>query len=250
MLNILKKIVIDAGKIIEKGYDKTNLQIETKLDKTDVTEIDKAVEKYIRARLSQGFPKIPVLGEEEGGKLEKNIFILDPLDGTTNFITRIPFFNISLAYQEEGKPKIGIVYNPISKDLFYAEIGNGAYFNDKKITVKPNKNPMIGSCYATDIGKKAFGEFFNENIKNYKDIRKYGSAALEISYVAINKLDAFLGFDIKLWDFAAGEVIAKEAGLKIKQYKHDNFYTVLVANNNVFDKLEKTTDEIYKKLIK
>jgi len=209
-----KSLIRDFGEI-EK------LQVSSKGPGDFVTAADKRTEKIIIEELLKAHPNYGILSEEIGeiNKENKdNRWIIDPIDGTLNFLNGIPHFAISIAYEEKGEIVCGLIFDPIKDEIFFAEKGSGAFFNNSRIRVtKKNKlknsilvtgGPKFNSPKKNDI----FQEYINVSNLTEAHIRKFGSAALNLSYVAAGRFDAYWEWELNLWDIAAGVVILKEAG--------------------------------------
>ncbi|HIQ50527.1 MAG TPA: hypothetical protein EYH54_00980 [Nautiliaceae bacterium] len=214
------KAVKGAGTVIERAFSE-NVDYKEKDKGEIVTPIDEEVENFIYESLKHY--NFNFEGEElgliEGSEKDYKI-ILDPIDGTTNFYYKIGFFNIALALEYKNEVIIGVVYNPLSKELYYGMKGKGAFLNFTPIKAEEFKElnkSILGFCYGNDK------EDLDLLIKNYakirkkvKEFRRFGSANLEIVY-SINKFHGFLGIGLKPYDFKASLLIAKEAGLKIEK---------------------------------
>lgn len=189
-----------------------------------VTEVDIRVQRLIFEELRKIDPSVQFLGEEkENQEIDRNgnFWILDPVDGTTNLIHDFAHSTISLAYTSEGKVVFGIVYDPFHKECFTAEFGKGAYLNGNLIHVSRSK-AMSESLIAigTSPGNRTYADQTFAKMKqvfdNSQDIRRIGSAALELSYVACGRLDGFYEENLKIWDYAAGALLVEEAGGRTK----------------------------------
>jgi len=181
------------------------LQVSIKGPSDFVSNADLKAEKIIIEELKKARPHYSIISEEEGSesnKDKKNTWVIDPIDGTTNFLHGVPHFAISIALKSEDEITSGIIYDPIKDEMFYAEKDNGAFFNNQRIRVSKKKE--INSCLFATGGKS----------KNEIDlpIRKTGSAALDIAYVAAGRFDGYFQNNLNLWDIAAGIIMIKEAG--------------------------------------
>jgi len=217
-LNIIERCVREAGSLIAgAGGDKF---VENKGSaKNLVTMYDKAVQEKLYELLSKEFPKAGFLGEESDlndteGK--KGIFIIDPIDGTTNFIKGLGHSAISVGYYTKGDIKYGCVYNPFSDEMFTAEKGKGAFLNGKKISVSPDPIEKSVALYGTspyneELQKKSF-RFAREITKKVVDSRRMGAASLDLCYVSCGRAELYSEYLLSPWDYAGGYVIAKEAG--------------------------------------
>ena len=198
-----------------------------------VTKTDKHVEKILIEELSKTKKNYSFLSEEVGSienKDKDNIWIIDPIDGTINFLHGIPHFAISVALQSDGKIISGLVFDPIKDEMFYAEKNNGAYFNNHRIRVSNKKE--INSCLFATGGK-------DDNNKINFNIRRSGSAALDMAYVASGRYDGYFQKNLNLWDIAAGVILVKEAGgivneIDISQNKN---IKITAASSAINDKM-------------
>ncbi len=233
-----------SGEELKNGFN-TNFKISTKSNQNDlVTEYDLKAEKIIINEIKANFPEHNILTEESGqltNSTSEYTWIIDPLDGTVNFANGVPIFSVSIALKFNENIISGVVYNPISNELFYAEKGKGAYLNEKKIEVSKNSG-ILKSLLVT-----GFPYNISENPQNCLDtfvrvalkgmpIRRLGSAALDLCYVAAGKFDGFWEVTLKPWDIAAGMLILEEAGGKITNYQgqeHTLFEPNLIGTNSL-----------------
>ena len=220
-----KTLIRDFGEI-EK------LQVSEKSPGNFVTASDKRVEKIIINELNVESSKYSVLCEEKGeliGKNKEKRWIIDPIDGTTNFLNGLPHFAISIAYEEKGEILSGIIFDPIKNEMFFAEKGQGAYLNNIRTRVSNKsdfKNSLLvtgGPRYTSEIKDKVFKEYIELAKKVRPPIRKSGSAALDLAYVAAGRFDGSWQRELKYWDIAAGIIILKESGGFINNLRGDNY---------------------------
>ena len=193
-----KNLIRDFGEI-EK------LQVSVKGPSDFVSNADIKAEKIIIEELNKSKKNFSILGEESGSQLNKdqdNVWIIDPIDGTTNFLHGIPHFAISIALKSNNEIVSGLIYDPIKDEIFYAEKNNGAYFNNQRIRVSKKKE--LSSCLFSTGGK--------DKQNNDLNIRRSGSAALDMAYVAAGRYDGYFENNLHLWDIAAGIILVKEAG--------------------------------------
>lgn len=213
-----------AGEQLEKDFEK-GVKIERKGRRELVSEADRKAEEAIREVMESEYPDHSILGEELGEKKEDNDFkwIIDPLDGSTNFLMKNPFFNTSVALAKGNEIIVGVVYNPLNKELFTAEKGKGAYLNGEPIQVSDTsevENSLLTYCHGrSDSSIDQIVSIFHLLKKGSIDVRRIGAGALELCYVASGRVDAFIDNDIKIWDEAAGSLIVKEAGGKVTDFE-------------------------------
>jgi len=219
MLNDIIEAAKIGGNILRKYFrEMTGAQITKKGFKDYVTVADKESETAITNFLTAKFPEAGIYAEETGESIKrKNRFIIDPLDGTKNFIYGIPFFCVSIAYQENEQIKYGVIYDPIREEMFSAEKGKGAFLNDNRIFVSKRKS-ISEAMIATGFPPTAYSLadkymlMLKNAILNSNAVRRLGSAALDLAYVGCGRLDGDFEFKLNPWDVAAGWVIIEEAG--------------------------------------
>jgi myo-inositol-1(or 4)-monophosphatase len=222
-LNVGLKAVKQSAPLFKKYFGHPNKVEKKNNNRLDlVTEIDRAIEKKIRATIGRVFPHHAILGEESGlSKGNDFTWVIDPIDGTTNYIQGVPECVISLALWDKNGPVVGIIYNPITGSLFHAQKGKGAFLNNKKIKVSQTKSIQDAFC-AIGWNESASGqaaEFFGMVKKISRKIRILGTSALQLAYVAGAELDFFAVKSIKAWDFAAGVLIITEAGGRVTDWQ-------------------------------
>ena len=232
-LNIMIKAAEKASKILIRDFGELEkLQVSSKGPSNFVTNSDKKVEEIIINELIKSRKNYSILSEEIGEikKSDKdNWWIVDPIDGTTNFLHGIPHFAISIALKKEKEIISGLIFDPIKNEMFYAEKNNGAYFNNQRIRVSKKKN--LDECLFATGGK-------NE-ILNSLNVRKTGSAALDMAYVGAGRYDGYFQKNLNIWDIAAGIIIVNEAGGKINEidYSSKEVTKILAGSNSVYDKM-------------
>lgn len=219
ILEEAKKIVLEIGKFQRIHFNKNDIKIWKKEDKSLVTNVDIESSKYLIQYLGALIKDAEILSEEEPsiqGLHGDFCWVIDPLDGTRNFTCGIPYFAISVALLFNKQPILGIIYNPISEELFYAQKGKGAFLNGKPLDIKNNtfkENFVLGLCGPSTIYEvKLLLQMIEETQNGNFSYRKLGSAALNIAYVAAGRFNASLCLGVKEWDIAAGVVIILEAG--------------------------------------
>lgn len=221
ILNVMVTAAEKAGRAIVRDFGEVeHLQVSRKGTNDFVTKADHRSERILISELSKARPDFGFLLEESGvikGKDENRRWIIDPIDGTTNFIHGIPHFAISIAYEEYGELVAGLVYNPIFDEMFLAEKGQGVTLNNKRLRVSARE--QIADCVlATGIPHLGRGEHepyleqLTAAMGGSAGIRRFGSAALDLAYVAAGRFDGFWESGLNSWDIAAGIVLVKEAG--------------------------------------
>ena len=250
-INIIIRACVKASKSLIRDFGELeNLQISAKGPGDFVSSSDKKAEKTIIDELQKAHPDYGIITEEAGiinKTNNKNRWIIDPIDGTMNFLNGIPQFAISVAYEEENEIKCGVIFNPIMNEMFCAEKGNGAYLNNSRIRVsnkKKIKDALLvtgGPKQASKIKDKIFSEYINVS-KQVSNVRKFGSAALDMAYVACGRFDGYWQRELNYWDIAAGIIILKEAGGFIDFFETDNKdplkKNILASNANIHDQLK------------
>ena len=205
-LNIMIKAAEKASRALIRDFGEIEkLQVSIKGPTDFVSNADLKAEKIIIEELKKARPYYSIISEEEGSETNKdknNTWIIDPIDGTTNFLHGVPHFAISIALRSGDEIVSGLIYDPIKDEMFYAEKDNGAFFNNKRIRVSKKRD--LNSCLFATGGK----------FKNEIDLplRQSGSAALDVAYVAAGRYDGYFENNVSLWDIAAGIIMIKEAG--------------------------------------
>ena len=222
-----------ASKILIRDFGEIEkLQVSKKGPSDFVTNSDLKTEKIIIEELSKGRPDYSIISEENGvknNKDSKNTWIIDPIDGTINFLHGVPHFATSIALKQNNEIVSGLIFDPIKDEMFYAEKNNGAYLNNKRIRVS-KKNDMKECLFATSgvIEKKIKFSF-----------RKTGSAALDMAYIACGRFDGYFQKNINLWDIAAGLILVEEAGGIINKIDLNNYQElkIIASSPNIYSKL-------------
>ncbi len=236
-LNLMIKACEKASKIIIRDFGELeNLQVSKKGPKDFVTKTDKKVEKILIEELAKSKKNYSFITEETGKILNRNkdiFWIIDPIDGTTNFLHGIPHFAISIALQINEEIVIGLVFDPIKNEIFYAEKNNGSFFNNNRVRVS-NKSNLDDCLFATN----------NDGIKSIYpkiNLRNSGCAALDLAYVGCGRLDGYFHNNINLWDIAAGKIIIEEAGGKVNKINDFkiNKIDIRAGNPNIYEKMLK-----------
>ncbi|NQT33376.1 MAG: inositol monophosphatase [Candidatus Omnitrophica bacterium] len=239
---VAEKAAQDAGNYVLEHVGKLK-EISHKGAFTNlVTDVDKGSEKIILGAIQKEFPEHSILAEESGEHSQGNAYrwVVDPLDGTTNFTHGLPIFCTSIAVYHGDSVKIGVIFDPNKNELFTAEEGKGAFLNGKKINVSKAKSlseSLIVTGFAYSIeGKIANIENFATMISKAQAVRRLGSAALDLCYVACGRFDGFWELGLSPWDTAAGELIAREAGGKVTTLegaRFDIFNKEILATNRL-----------------
>ena len=241
LLSFIKDVIIRAGDFCLSQQEKLTLKDVTfKNPKDLVTKIDTETEMRIIEDISSRFPDHGILGEETGQKSAGHEFlwVIDPIDGTTSFFHGQPFFSVSIALQENGTTVLGAVYAPALNQLFYAQKGQGAFLNNRPIRVSATDSlvqAVMGTGFAClRAGRKDNNlPILNHLLPQLRDIRRYGSAALDLCYVAWGRLDGFWELELNLYDIAAGVLVVEEAGGVVTDFGGDkNFPEEGIASAN------------------
>lgn len=219
MLNIAVRAARNAGNIIIRNLDRLDqLSVHTK-DRNDfVSEIDQQAEQEIIGTIHKAYPSHGILAEESGSQAGDDYqWIIDPLDGTTNYLHGFPQFAVSIALRHKGRQEQAVIYDPVQQELFTATRGSGAHLNDRRIRVSGRKN-LEGALLGTGFPFKsqqhldAYLDMFRALFPKTAGIRRAGSAALDLAYIASGRLDGFWEIGLKEWDMAAGILLIQEAG--------------------------------------
>ena len=220
-INIMYRACMKASKSLIRDFGELEkLQVSKKGPGDFLSAADKKSEKIIIQELTKSYPDYSVLSEELGeiNKSEDDKWIVDPIDGTTNFLNGIPQFAISIAYEHKKEVMCGIIFDPIKNEIFCAEKGLGSYLNNSRIRVS-NKSDFKSACLVTGgpkftskNRKKILDEYTKISMEVRAHIRKSGSAALDLAYVAAGKYDGYWQRELNYWDIAAGAIIVKESG--------------------------------------
>ena len=249
-INIITKACVKASRSLIRDFGEIEkLQVSSKGPGDFVTSADKRTEKILIEELQKAHPEYGIVTEESGiinKSNTKNRWIIDPIDGTFNFMNGIPQFAISIGYEEENEIKCGVIFNPILNEMFCAEKGNGAYLNNSRIRVSNQKkisDALVvtgGPRGASKIKDNIFSEYINVS-KNVANVRKFGSAALDMAYVACGRFDGYWQRELNYWDIAAGIIILKEAGGFVDFFEKEKNLplkkNILVTNSFIHEEL-------------
>jgi len=245
-INVMVKVCRKAAKILIRDFGEIeNLQVSLKGPGNFVTASDLKVEKILVEELQKARPTYSILSEEVGqiNNDESFKWIIDPIDGTSNFLHGIPHFAISIGLEHDKEIICGIIYDPIKDEIFTAEKGNGAYLNNKRMRV--SSRSKLKDCIICTGGHKrdskdrelALEEYKKFSSKVFIPIRKFGSASLDMAYVAAGRCDGYWQRDLSYWDIAAGIILVKESGGFVTDFDGENRYiqnkTILVTNSKI-----------------
>ena len=242
---------IKAGEIITQGFGTTYPIFNKPGVQNYVTQFDRAAEESIIATIRSRYPSHAFLAEESGfsenGQSSEVLWVIDPLDGTSNFTHNIPMFSVSIAALQEGETLCGVIYQPMTRELFVAEKGQGAFYNGVPMCVSQTSR-LAGGLGATNFPRNVHEnplhciDSFIQVLKLGTLMRNFGSTTINMAYVASGKIDAFWAIGIFAWDIAAGKLLVEEAGGSVSSYKGDAYevlsHTPIVASNGtVHDEL-------------
>lgn len=250
-INIATQAARSASKVILRFMDRVDtIDVSEKIRNDLVTEVDHLAEQEIIQHIQKAYPKHSILGEE-CGLIEGNEYcwVLDPLDGTANYVHSFPHFCISIALKKDDKIEAGVVYDPIRQELFTAVRGEGAYLDNRRIRVSDCKKPeqaLIGTGFPFRKKQhiKPYLTTFESIFLEVSGIRRAGAAALDLAYVAAGRLDGFWEASLNEWDMAAGVLLIQEAGGMITDFHGGDHY--LFAGNIIAGnpKIQRTLQEI------
>jgi len=248
MLNTAVKAARRAGGLINRASgDVDRIAVQDKTCNDFVTEVDRAAEAAIIEVLHEAYPKHAILAEESGQTgTSDHVWIVDPLDGTTNFLHGLPQFSVSIALAERGVLTQAVVYDPSRNELFTASRGAGAFLNDRRLRVSRRtrlKGALVGTGfpYREFSNLDAYLAIFRDLLTTTAGLRRPGSAALDLAYVAAGRYDGFFEIGLKPWDIAAGALLITEAGGLVGDLEGENRHLesghVLAGNPRVFAQL-------------
>jgi len=252
MLTIATRAARAAGDIILRNIDNLDrLTIEIKADNDFVTKVDRKAEEVILEAIQQAYPDHGIIAEESGTFNEDSEYqwIIDPLDGTTNFLHGFPQFAVSIGLQHKGRMEVGVIFDPVKNELFTASRGDGAQLNGKRLRVTPRKglaNTLIGTGFPFKQP-----QYLDTYLASFKavhpkvaGIRRAGSAALDLAYVAAGRLDGFWEIGLNSWDMAAGVLLIREAGGIVTDFSGEGNYletgNIVAASSKVYPALYET----------
>jgi myo-inositol-1(or 4)-monophosphatase len=252
LINVMVKAARRAGRSLKRDLGEIeNLQVSLKGPANFVSLADKRAEQMLYEDLTKARPGYGFLGEEGGtreGTDKSNTWIVDPLDGTTNFLHGIPQFAISIALQREGTIVAGVIYNPANEELYIAERGKGAFLNDQRLRVAGRKQlaDCVIACGLPHIGRgdhELSRREMTEMQNRVAGLRRFGAASLDMAFVAAGRLDGYWERNLQPWDIAAGLILVREAGGTVSGIEgHDNALTtghVVCGNETIQRELVK-----------
>ena len=257
-LNVAVQAARSTSRMVLDALDRLDtLTIEEKTPNDFVTSMDKAVEREIIAHISEIYPDHKFLSEELYATTElndkDNFWIIDPIDGTTNFMHGFPHFAISIAYYSAGQVQCGVVYNPVANELFTAMKGKGARLNNQQRLRVSNRKKLTGALLCTGFPcrtpemQQLFITLMADLFKDVSGIRKTGSAALDLAYVAAGRFDGLVDSDLKIWDTAAGSLLVTESGGILTNFAghSDGIHSkeIMCANPRIYAALSKLVSE-------
>ena len=241
-LEVAEKTAREAGVVLLENLGKVK-KIEFKAKNSLVTEVDKLSEEIIINNIKKSFPSHDIFAEESGRHSENSdyLWLIDPIDGTTNYAHAYPFFSISIALEVKGEVEIGLVYDPVKDEMFTAEAGKGAYLNGELIKVSKSdsiehSNVCTGFMHEVEWMVEANIKHFGNFIRRARAVRRDGSAALDVCYVACGRFDGFWELGLNPWDTAAAVLILKEAGGQVTTFSGDEYSIYIkeiLASNSI-----------------
>lgn len=249
----LLKAAESAGKVLRENFDSSFTVSNKEGINNLVTEIDHKSEEVIFSIIKQDFPDHHILSEESGELVQDSAYkwIIDPIDGTVNYANGIPICCVSIGIEKEGKMVLGAVYNPFLNEMFFAERGSGSFLNDKKIRVS-DQDALISSCLVTGFPYTYLDmpngplQVFEKFIRKGIPVRRLGSAAIDLCWVAAGRFDGFYEHKLSAWDSAAGFLLVEEAGGKVTDLQ-GNYYNpyqpgIIATNGHIHDSLMKVVN--------
>jgi myo-inositol-1(or 4)-monophosphatase len=251
-VNVAVKAARAAGNVIVRNLDRVHsLDVTTKRRHDYASEVDRQAEQAIVRELRHAWPRCAILAEEGGASgpaTAKQTWVIDPLDGTSNFLRGIPHFAVSLAMLEDGEIQHGVVFDPLRNELFTASRGSGAQLNGRRIRVG-ERTSLEGGIIATGFPfrqpehQPAHLAMLANVLAEAEDIRRAGSAALDLAWTACGRLDGFFEIGLAPWDIAAGALLVREAGGRCADFRNGEDY---LASGNIIAASIKVCDALYK----
>lgn len=257
LLQVAQNAALEAGNFLKESVGKVN-SVESKLGEVRnlVSDIDRGSEERIIRRIRESYPHHAVLAEESGGSTGRDEYrwIIDPLDGTTNFLHGLPIFSVTIGVERKGEIVAGVIYNPNMNELFTAERGSGAFLNGSRISVSHNSdliNSLIITGFPYTIAENpdhAVDHFVNF-LHEARGVRRLGSAAIDLAYVAMGRFDGFWEVSLQPWDMAAGVLLVHEAGGRTSDFSGHptSIYRkqIVASNGLVHDEMVRVLSRAY-----
>lgn len=258
-LNIAVSAARAAGQVILRNMNRLpDIKVHSKGTNDFVSEVDQQAEKSIIAIIQKAYPSHAILAEESGAQSGDDCeWIIDPLDGTTNYLHGVPQFAVSIAMREKNKLQLGVVYDPLKEELFCASRGEGATLNNRRIRVSKQRDlpgSLIGTGlpYRDDQELEVYIATLRALLARKSGIRRAGSAALDLAYVAAGRFDGFWEFGLNTWDIAAGVLLIQEAGGLVSDLEGGHTYmetgNIIAANNQIYKNLITTINNAAKSI--
>lgn len=244
LLTFARELALEAGELLRDGFGRVR-EVQTKGSHVDLlTEYDLRAEEFVLKRIQERDPEAAILAEESGRHGESDeMWVVDPLDGTTNFAHALPIFCISIAHLRNGQPDVGVVYAPLLDELFTAAAGQGAYMNDERLEVSGISNVeqslvVTGFPYGMNARRENNLAYFEAFSTRAQAVRRLGSAALDLCYVAAGRLDGYWEIETMPWDCSAGALLVREAGGRVTDMRGadlvlDGPTSVLATNGRI-----------------
>jgi myo-inositol-1(or 4)-monophosphatase len=253
ILEFAVSLAFESGRIQKRHFEK-RFGVYHKGEINIVTDVDIECQTHIMERIAREFPDDTVISEEKANKYEgtANRWIIDPIDGTTNYAHGYPFFCTSIGYESGGEVKVGVVYNPISDELFFAQKGKGAYLNGERLSPSGTtdmKQALLVTGFPYDIATNPDNnlDHFTTFLYKAQAIRRDGSAALNLAYVAAGRFDGFWELRLNPWDVAAGTLMVYEAGGRVTDFKGNPYSIygreILATNGLIHEKMRQVLVE-------
>ena len=247
----------EVGSLQNKFFRSEEVRVYEKGVQDLVTQVDKQSESYLQDKIKTNFPEHGFLGEESGYMGRKDseyCWIIDPLDGTHNFIHGIPIFAVSIALCHQERTILGVVYAPYLDEMYHAILGGGAYLGDKKLQVSSEtklSGCFLASGFPYDKGTHPDNNlaYVNELVPQIRGLRRLGAAAYDLALVAAGYLDGYWELNLKIWDIAAGRLLVEEAGGEVLNWKPERKVAILAGNKKICKKLSDVFTQIDKNLL-
>ncbi|QJW44783.1 inositol monophosphatase [bacterium BFN5] len=245
-LEKVKALALEVGAMQKANLGRSDLIVNKKSTDIDlVTEIDKRSEEMILDFLAQYFPEHAILAEESGSTERDSdyLWIIDPLDGTTNYSQGLPIFAVSIALQYRQETVLGVVYAPMTDQLFTAIRGKGAFLNGKPIAVSAKTelgDSVLATGFPYDVASHPDNNvhYFAEIVLKARAVRRFGAAAYDVASVAAGKFDGYWELKLQLWDVAAAILLLEEAGGRVIYFRDDRGISIIAANQSISEKIQ------------